>query len=392
MDINTITLALQHLLSQPPSCVGRRLQSERALATHFGVRHYQIRKNLNDLVAQGYLVRRHGSGTFVRKVVHPVNLTTEALTIAQQIQTNDLFVNEQTHEPTPLKPALQDQTLQIAFWTDMISPSHSLIVNSIEQRIEEQGHKLCKIPVVHTKHVPVSADELHHAMHQANFDGHIIISRWAELVRMAFGKVYKPTIYLWPGNFSHRFEPLIEVDICNSIERAVEIFTQVGYQQIGLIYLDEMGRDPVLEQRAYEQAINWHGHHYQYEMLVSIEQQMVFNAVKKMVRSAKRPQAIYISSDHLTAMVVQALEELDCLPGRDIAVISIANVGKPLPEGYDWSQMIFNPQDFGRIAADAVLRVIQSAGEELCSYAHRSTWKPGMTHLVDSIPNRNTGA
>ena len=383
MTPNSITHALQHMLSQPPSCVGRRLRSERILATHLALRHSQVRKSLDELVAQGYLVRRHGSGTFVRKVVQPLPLTAEAASIANRIKVNELFTSQQPDELSPLTPDPLAQSLQIAFWSDMFDASSPrYIATGIAERIAELGHQLCEIPIIRKKDVPISINELHQAMQEKNYDGHIVITRWADMVRTAFGNEQTPAVFLWPGNFNHRFEPLIEIDICNSIDRAVEVFTQTGYERIGIVYLDDMGREPELERRAYEQAMHWHGHQYRQHILATYDQKKIGKAIKKMMGKPDRPQAIYISSHHQTASIVQALEEIDCLPGRDIAVISIANAGFDLPQGYDWSQMRFNSRHVGRIAVDSVLRVIQSAGEELCSYAHRCTWQAGTTHLM----------
>ena len=45
--------------------VGDAIPSERQLSADFGVSRLTVRAALDDLVREGYLVRRHGSGTFV---------------------------------------------------------------------------------------------------------------------------------------------------------------------------------------------------------------------------------------------------------------------------------------------------------------------------------------
>jgi len=45
--------------------VGQAIPSERQLSTDFGVSRLTVRAALDDLVREGFLVRRRGSGTFV---------------------------------------------------------------------------------------------------------------------------------------------------------------------------------------------------------------------------------------------------------------------------------------------------------------------------------------
>jgi len=57
--------------------VGESIPSERRLSTDFGVSRLTIRAALDDLVREGLLVRRHGSGTFVGepKIAQQLTLT-----------------------------------------------------------------------------------------------------------------------------------------------------------------------------------------------------------------------------------------------------------------------------------------------------------------------------
>src|SRR5438874_13390720 len=57
--------------------IGDSIPSERRLSTDFGVSRLTIRAALDDLVREGLLVRRHGSGTFVGepKIAQQLTLT-----------------------------------------------------------------------------------------------------------------------------------------------------------------------------------------------------------------------------------------------------------------------------------------------------------------------------
>src|SRR5438093_5583362 len=57
--------------------VGEAIPSERRLSTDLGVSRLTLRAALDDLVREGYLVRRHGSGTFVSepKIAQELTMT-----------------------------------------------------------------------------------------------------------------------------------------------------------------------------------------------------------------------------------------------------------------------------------------------------------------------------
>ena len=57
--------------------VGEAIPSERQLSADFGVSRLTVRAALDDLVREGYLVRRQGSGTFVSepKIAQELTMT-----------------------------------------------------------------------------------------------------------------------------------------------------------------------------------------------------------------------------------------------------------------------------------------------------------------------------
>src|SRR6478609_192359 len=57
--------------------VGETIPSERQLTNHLGVSRLTVRAALDELVRDGYLERRHGSGTYVTepKIAQPLSLT-----------------------------------------------------------------------------------------------------------------------------------------------------------------------------------------------------------------------------------------------------------------------------------------------------------------------------
>ena len=54
--------------------VGERLPSERVMAVEFGVAVGTLRKALCELQSQGFLIRKHGSGNYIKKVTDATNV------------------------------------------------------------------------------------------------------------------------------------------------------------------------------------------------------------------------------------------------------------------------------------------------------------------------------
>ena len=59
-----------HHLSNPGVYSGLRMKPERELAKLLNVSHHEVRRALERVEHLGFVVRRHGSGTFVRKRNH----------------------------------------------------------------------------------------------------------------------------------------------------------------------------------------------------------------------------------------------------------------------------------------------------------------------------------
>ena len=173
--------------------VGQAIPSERRLSTELGVSRLTLRAALDELVREGYLVRRHGSGTFVSepKIAQQLTLTSftedmrrrgmvadsrtisldnvhagpqvaRALNISPadrvfQIRRLRLaddapMALETLHVPVSLVPGLTAAQLEHASWYELLEDRYNVVIASGLQTIEptvtnEEESELLSVPL-----------------------------------------------------------------------------------------------------------------------------------------------------------------------------------------------------------------------------------------------------
>ncbi|HAI14046.1 MAG TPA: hypothetical protein DCM28_20240 [Phycisphaerales bacterium] len=93
------------------------------------------------------------------------------------------------------------------------------------------------------------------------------------------------------------------------------------------------------------------------------------------------PDALCMASEEPLQLLYDMMKQRGIKVGRDMAILTIANVGVDLPAGENWSTMVFDPRLVGGMAVTSLVDVIVTAGQRLCSFSHQAHWQPGKTHL-----------
>ncbi len=97
--------------------VGQAIPAERRLCELLGVSRLTVRAALDELVAEGYLTRRHGSGTYVSEDGEPMAL-------------------EVLHVPAAMVPDLTEADLENASFYDLLQDRYGVTIVSGTQTIE----------------------------------------------------------------------------------------------------------------------------------------------------------------------------------------------------------------------------------------------------------------
>ena len=106
-------------------------------------------------------------------------------------------------------------------------------------------------------------------------------------------------------------------------------------------------------------------------------------ATRELLAKADRKlDAIYVTNDMVLVGVVEALKLEKLIPGKDIAIITLANRGYPLPRGYNWSKMMFDPESYASTTIRLISQQIEHPDMPVSSMAIQATYIEGDTHLL----------
>ena len=377
-----LVAALTEQLARVPARTGARLLPGRKLAIMFGVSYMHLRHAIGQLVEQELLVRRHGSGVYVRKM--PPAATVPSGAAKRLSATFSIFAAEK--RPLRLRPEARQVQLHLGLWTGRDSPgavisatNRGLVTGTI-QRVRERGHRLT-IHHLGTQAEMPEAAQLTAQVRAHPHDGHIIPDNWAPVMRAAFGDARPPCACIG-YSFAEDDDgwPMISIDLADAIRRGVRRLAAEGFHRIGLINLEAPGHPAEPERAVYERTMADLGLRYRAAVGAGMELADGKAAARQLFQRPAPPDAVYVADDVVLAGVAAALPGLGLTPGRNLGLITLACRGNPLPAGYDWSRLEFDPLQVGRMTVDSLLLEIESAGEQLCSFAHRAAWRPGKTH------------
>lgn len=377
-----------YMLSRPPSRSGLRLRSEPELARLFNMNRQAVRRSLDGLVVEGYLTRKHGSGTYVRKVFNAQEAPSEAaVRLLCKVVPEQIFIED---PPNSLHcPDHGKHRLKIGLPGDsaLLTWANQAFFSGARSRLEALGHKavaysnLCYDTSAH-----LDTEGLARELRKCVCDGYIVECQWAERFQAAVKLVaadapLPPVTYFWPGSIAVTHEPLIQLDTDEAVERAVRIMAANGRGRIALLTTDAPSHPASSEQERYQREMERAG--LAYRCCLTIEEGFLGADLKRRLTELWErggPDALYVSDDHFLPTLHDWMVERQLIPGRELAVICLWNRGGALPGGVDWSRMEFDPRQAGGLAVDTIVKGIDRVGEGCGSWSLQAAWIPGSTH------------
>ena len=392
-DTDMLTDAIEAALTLPPSQVGTRLRPEIQLAKKLNLGRAAVRVSLNKLVRKGILVRRQGSGTFVRRLPMMVSTGWEADN-PHPVTPDVLFAtDEDIPVEKPHRVKAVEKRLHFSVWSDLSRRSSQLIVAGIVQEANRLGHHVSMHSLIGMDKSPESLAKLAERLRNDPCDGYLILEPWADLIEAALGKIDRPAVYFWwlscPD--SKRF-PLVSMDVFAFFYEAAHRLKQQGYRRIAAINL-KTEPEPSMATSAsmYRAAISACGLEYALvdQAALGIPGSFGINAhdvTTKMLQLTgdKAPDAIIVGDDYLVDAVARTLCENGKRIGHDFGLVSYANKGMPVGDGQEFSVMESDLEAYGGIVLDMLERCTSKAGPILPTISIAPRWKPGKTHLRDS--------
>lgn len=378
--------ALRYEISLPPVAAGQRLINERQLAQLLGANRMTVRRSLDDLEKQGLIIRRQGSGTYIRKIPTqapcPSNYEPMRMSIC--------VVEDSDDQATRLQADPATRQLTIGIWGDMhcTSKANKMILKGIKQRITDMNHCLQTYDLEYAEDGLTPVEHIVEELRQKPCDGYIVTSHMVEPFVNAYRQVWlsdhPPLVQVWPGSAIPNFEPMIQIDNQQAIERAVRILAQQGHTRLKLVDFNTVRGYPSRARVGYELGMKATG----LKCMPSLHLQQIEafsyqweESFRHFLDNETLPDALCMASEAPLPILYELLTQRGIQVGRDLAIITVANVGIELPSGEAWSAMVFDPQLVGSMAVTTLVDVIVTAGQRLCSFSHQAHWQQGTTHL-----------
>ena len=362
-----------------------RLRSDRELADLCGVNRMKVRRALDRLEGRGILVRRHGSGTYLRKVPElPALGKGDRVALPKGLTARDLAAAP-ARDPVRRRLSRRGQQLHLALIGQSsagTTKANRLIMAGMVEQARQAGHSIVFASLEPGAEDCPSAEQVLRILPEGACDGYLVNATWAAAFGESMGGHPPATVFFYPGKCLLPLQPLIEIETDAGIGRAVRVFVAEGLTRIAMLgSVEQVGG---IQDVAYRRAMEDVGLPYRASEFVTApwKPELVRGGLRRLLDRPDPPQAVYVSDDHCLAPVARELAARGLVPGRDLAVITLANRGIPLPNGRYWSHIEFDPKLVGRMAVDSLLKVVRTAGQALISFAHLPTWRPGDTHTI----------
>lgn len=384
-DRDNISIAIESALAHKPTEVGDRLRSEDDLAAVFKVGRWKLRKSVDQLVCKGILVRRRGSGTYVEKIPPEASISGEPEDsgTVQPIPAQLLLARDGRNDKRLSFAGLANgrKHLQLGLWCYMysLSPINQMILRGIVEQANGSGHQVAIHSMLDSMETPLPVSRIVDQLSDSCFDGHIVPVRWADRFVAAMGTHRAPTVYFGYSKHPIRYEPLVTIDSYEAIERAVMLLAKEGYRRIAMIGLGDPSHQNEDTSAIYERTVKKAGLDYSEAVFSRIEIGESMAVTRELLARAA-PDAVYVADDYVLEGVAEALKTAGIVPGRDFGLITLSNYGHLLPRGNDWSRLEFDPEEYGRVIVNNLLRIIQVAGARIGTLTIHAAWRPGRTH------------
>ena len=387
-----LSLALRQTLSQTPSQVGMRLQSEEKLATELGIGRRQIREAINHLVDDGVLIRQRGSGTFVRQLPKPP---------AQPIEVSDrtlgadiLFATDGHRSTNALRERhnsaiANKQVLHFGLWGDMhcSTETNQVTIQGIVEATQAAGHRLSLHSMISGPDNGMTAQTVADELLRHPCDGYLVTGVWSALFEeaAALAKLSPdcPRVYVGGGRSSEIFEPAICPDLAQVTHRALDQFKAQGLKRLAVLLHSNIAK-PTMDQL--HEAVR------RFEILNDCTCEVLspppsfaggHKAIQQLFDGSDpntHPQGIFVFDNRLLEGVAESLQMLGLTAGKDVGVIAVAHRGIPLTDHFDWSRLEVDIIQMGRLAVQILLQQLSEPDQHPCSLMIHPRWIAAQTH------------
>jgi DNA-binding LacI/PurR family transcriptional regulator/DNA-binding transcriptional regulator YhcF (GntR family) len=373
---------LERLLANGDVQAGMRLRSVRDLAATFKVDVGRVRSAIDELAEQGILAKRHGSGTYIRRV--PLGKrNNHSVTEFMELRATNILA-DRADDRSQRRPSRKQAQMTFQVWTDLfwVSPTQDHIAAGLAEVLAPRGHVITSCGGTESIRVPLTKAALVEKFNTEPADGYFVLDWLAAEFGDEFAATGKPWVtFGFTGPIRH--QPGMIMDCMEAAERGTRALLEGGCRRVALLgYFDNM-RDCDFERFYYTHALRQAGADlYHNAKFVALNAAEIQRALSEMLDSHHPPDGLYVADDNLVPFVAAELERRGIVPGRELAVVTLWNEGLPFESPIAWSRMELSPRYFGQSLARSMAAVTQSANARLANSSILAVWRPGETHIL----------
>lgn len=334
---------IERAISSGEYKIGDLLPGEQDLMNKFGVSRGTVRKAYDSLVFKGFVERRSGQGSFVRKKDLP----------EENIRRMKIGIIVPSHEVfNPNR--------------DPLNYEHKLdVFNGVLA-----GASLCNAEIELVPYKP----ELKTSSPR---DGYIILDSYRELVN-AFNERNVPYSFYNLDGIISGVQHGVSVDLNESLYEAIKYLFSQGHRRVAMIDNGSMG--------AYHSVLNEYCLPFE-ESLVALSwkgtEEEAYEATLKLLSEARKPDAIFCRSDIRAAGALKCLHDKGINVPGEISVMGFDNIHKA-------KELSLSSYDTRRYDAGyEAIKVLSSLLTEIKEHGRMSFQ---ITHLKGRIVERSTVA
>jgi len=318
---------------------GEKIPSERDLAEKFGISRISARQALTEMIAEDYLFRIPGKGTFVER----------ADQVARKLKRGSFSV----------------AFLINSEWYCFVQPGYSRILEGVERALRKRGYKLIFLTRDAAGNRGPSGLELQRKGPDS-YDGFILVGPTEESVVQRFLAAGTPFILL-DAPTSVPNVTVVSMDYFEGTRQAVNYLVKLGHRDIGYIGLEESEKYLGYLDGLKKAQLKKNAQFVEFIVLNGEERagfQHGREAMQRLLEAGEIPTALYVTNDVVALGVMEALRKEGLQVPKDLSLIGCDDIDIYAQAEPPLTTVCTDLEEFGATAVQKLFTLMEDPRQE----------------------------